>query len=88
MPGLHSPSAGRVYSLNLSSLTLMISFFPSFLTVPVSVPAARLVTVAVNVALWPNADELADELIVVVVLAGLTVWVNEPVLPLKFASPP
>ena len=60
-------------------------------TVPVRVPAPgdTAFTVAVKVTDWPNTEGLTDEVTVVVVLAGLTVWVKgEAVLslPLKLLS--
>ena len=62
-------------------------------TVPVGVPApgATPETVAVNVTDWPNTDGFADDVTVVAVSALFTTCglpVSEPVLPLKFASPP
>jgi hypothetical protein len=61
-------------------------------TVPpgVPLPGALALTVAVKVTPWPHTDGLAEELTLVVVLAGLTVWFNgAPVLslPLKLLSP-
>src|SRR5437868_13533887 len=58
-------------------------------TVPVGVPLPGAVTpmVAVKVTLCPDADGLAEELTVVVVLAGLTTCVSVPVLPAKLVSP-
>lgn len=59
-------------------------------TVPVRVPepGALAVTVAVKVIDWPNADGLAEELVVVVVLSLFIVCDNvDDVLPLKLVSP-
>jgi hypothetical protein len=59
-------------------------------TMPVGTPApgAVAVTAAVKVTGWPVDDGLADEVMVVVVAALLTVWVNAAlVLPVKLASP-
>lgn len=59
-------------------------------TVPVGVPAPGLttVTVAVKVTDWPETDGLADEAIIVVVLAMLTTWDTAAlVLPVKLTSP-
>ena len=62
-------------------------------TVPVEVPAPGVTgeTVAVNVTDWPNTDGFTDEVTVVAVSALFTTCglpVREPVLPLKFPSPP
>ena len=62
-------------------------------TVPVGVPdpGATAETVAVKVTAWPKTDGFTDEVTVVVVSALLTTCgfpVNDPVLPLKFPSPP
>ena len=62
-------------------------------TVPVGVPApgGPAETVAVNVTDWPKTEGFADEPTVVVVLVLLTTCglpVSEPVLSLKFPSPP
>ena len=62
-------------------------------TVPTGVPAPGATgdTVAVNVTDWPKTDGLTDEVTVVAVLALLTTCglpVSDPVLPLKFPSPP
>ena len=62
-------------------------------TVPVGVPApgATGETVAVKVTDWPNTEGFADEVTVVAVSALLTTCglpVSDPVLPLKFPSPP
>ena len=46
-----------------------------------------MLTVAVNVTLWPNTDAAVDELTVVLVLATLTVCSTLSLLPLKFVSP-
>ncbi len=59
-------------------------------TVPVGVPVPELgATAAVNVTAWPKLDPLgADELSVVVVAIGLTVWVKDcAVLVAKLSSP-
>ncbi|MGW3275432.1 hypothetical protein ACWDFH_28785 [Streptomyces kronopolitis] len=58
-------------------------------TVPVGVPApgATGATVAVNVTDSPTTDGSGDELTVVVVDAGPTVWVSVPVEVLKLPSP-
>ena len=56
----------------------------------VPLPGATALTVAVKVTDWPNTVGLVEELMVVVVLAALTVWVNgEAVLSLalKLLSP-
>ena len=42
---------------------------------------------AERVTVWPKAVGLGDELTVVVVAAGLTVWVLVPVEAVKLASP-
>jgi hypothetical protein len=62
-------------------------------TVPTGVPAPGATgdTVAVNVTDWPNTDGFTDEVTVVEVFALLTTCgfpVSDPVLPLKFPSPP
>ena len=62
-------------------------------TVPTGVPdpGATAETVAVNVTDWPKTDGFADEVTVVAVFALLTTCgfpVSDPVLPLKFPSPP
>ncbi len=62
-------------------------------TVPVGVPApgATAETVAVKVTDWPKTDGWTDEVTVVAVFALLTTCglpVSDPVLPLKFPSPP
>ena len=62
-------------------------------TVPVGVPVpgATGETVAVKVTDWPKTEGFADEVTAVVVSALLTTCglpVSEPVLPLKFPSPP
>ena len=57
-------------------------------TVPVRVPAPGEtgLTVAVKVTDWPKTMGLVDEVTVVVVLAGLTVWARvEEVFVLKLA---
>jgi hypothetical protein len=56
-------------------------------TVPVGTPSVPA-TVAVNVTDWPKLDGLSDD-VTVVVLGSLlaTVWVIEPVLVEKLASP-
>jgi hypothetical protein len=59
-------------------------------TVPVGVPVpgATAVTVAVNVTDWPNTDGFTDELTLVELDDGLTVWViAADVLLEKFVSP-
>ena len=58
-------------------------------TVPAGVPAPGLtaLTVAVNVTLWPNTDELDDEDTDVEVLAVFTVCSMLLLLPVKFVSP-
>ena len=50
-------------------------------------PGLTVLTVAVNVTLWPNTDAAVDELTVVHVLAMLTVCSTLSLLPLKFVSP-
>jgi len=62
-------------------------------TVPVGVPdpGATGETVAVNVTGCPAVDGFSDEVTVVVVFVLLTTCglpVSDPVLPLKFPSPP
>ncbi len=62
-------------------------------TVPVCVPAPGAIaeTVAVNVTDWPNTEGFGDDVTAVVVLDLLTTCglpASDPVLPLKFASPP
>ena len=57
-------------------------------TIPVGLPGALSVTVAVKVTLCPGAEGLAEETMVVVVLALPTVWVTVPLLVVKLASPP
>ena len=62
-------------------------------TVPVGVPApgAIRVSVAVKVTDWPETEGFADEVTVVAELDLFTTCglpVSEPVLPLKFPSPP
>ncbi len=59
-------------------------------TVPVGVPAPGevAVTIAVNVIGWPKTVGVAEVANPVVVLARLTTWLIELVLPLKFVSPP
>jgi hypothetical protein len=62
-------------------------------TVPVGVPApgGTAATVAVKVTDWPKTEGFTDEVTAVSVLALLTTCglpVSEPVLPLKFPSPP
>ena len=59
-------------------------------TVPVGVPVPELgATVAVNVTAWPKLDPLgADELSVVDVAIGLTVWVKDCAVPLAKSSSP
>ncbi len=58
------------------------------ITRPVEVPRLLLVTVAVKVTLWPHTDGLVADTSAVVVLALFTVWVNVPLLVVKFVSPP
>ena len=58
------------------------------ITWPVEVPRLLLVTVAVNMTLWPHTEGLTADASVVVVLALFTVWVSVPLLVVKFASPP
>ena len=55
-------------------------------TVPV-IPAVLLLTVAVNVTLWPYTDGLMDEVTTVLVLALITVCFSVLLLPTKFPSP-
>ena len=62
-------------------------------TVPVGVPVPGGTgeTVAVKVTDWPKIEGFCDEITVVVLSALLTTCglpVNDPVLPLKFPSPP
>jgi hypothetical protein len=62
-------------------------------TVPVAVPApgATGETVAVNVTDCPKAEGFCDEVTAVAVLVLLTTCgfpASDPVLPLKFPSPP
>ncbi|GAA5610954.1 hypothetical protein Spla01_02101 [Streptomyces platensis] len=59
-------------------------------TVPVGVPApgATGATVAVKVTDCPTTDGSGDEMTVVVVSAGSTVWVSVSLEPVWFASPP
>ena len=62
-------------------------------TAPIGVPAPGAIaeTVAVKVTDWPNTDGFADEVTVVAVFALFTTCglpVTDPVLPLKFPSPP
>jgi hypothetical protein len=58
-------------------------------TVPVGVPVADDVTVAVKVTGAPRFDELFDEMTAVELAALFTVCVRTgEVLPAKFASPP
>ena len=47
---------------------------------------AVFATVAVNVTDWPRIDGFSEDVRVVEVGAGLTVWFREPKLPLKFPS--
>jgi len=55
--------------------------------VAVLIPApAVFVTVAVNVTDCPKTDGFTEEVTVVEVGAGLTVWFKVPELPLKFPS--
>src|SRR6266481_1610223 len=55
--------------------------------VAVLIPApAMLATVAVKVTDCPRIDGFAEEITVVDVGAGMTVWLKLPVLPLKFPS--
>lgn len=57
-------------------------------TVPVAVPAALQLSVAVNVTDWPSLDGFREELTAVVVLAVCTTWLNpDEALPLKSALP-
>ena len=61
-------------------------------TVPVGVPAPgeTAATVAVKVTDWPKTLGLVEEVSVVVLLAGLTVWVKGAAklsLPRKLLSP-
>ena len=56
-------------------------------TVPVGTPPAGGVTVAVRVTSWPTTDGSGEETTEVVVVAWATVWVSEPVDPVKSASP-
>ena len=60
------------------------------ITVPVGVPPAVLVTVAVNVTDWPATSGLSDETSAVALGLPLTTCLSagDDVLPLKFASPP
>ncbi len=65
----------------------------SNVTVPVGVPdpGATAPTVAVNVIDCPNTDGFTEDVTAVVVSALFTTCglpVSEPVLPLKFESPP
>src|SRR5437660_1455687 len=54
-----------------------------------AVPAGEVtLTVAVKVTDWPETEGLAGLLSEVVVAAGLTTWVSEPLLVLKLLSPP
>lgn len=58
-------------------------------TVPLGIPPAEGVTVAVKVTDWPNVEGFREELTAVVVAALFTVCVNAgDVLPAKFVSPP
>lgn len=62
-------------------------------TVPVAVPAPGAVTeiVAVKVTAWPEIEGFTEEVTTDAVLALLTTCgfpVSDPVLPLKFPSPP
>ena len=62
-------------------------------TVPVGVPVPGATgdTVAVKVTDWPEAEGFCDEVTVVVEFVLLTTCgfpVSDPVLPLKFPSPP
>ena len=56
-------------------------------TVPVGVPGTGLVTVAVKVTACPNTEGLAEEARMVLVVAGVTVWLVLPLLVLKLSSP-
>ena len=59
------------------------------MTVPVGVPVADDVTVAVKVTAAPRFDELFDETTEVELAALFTVCIRTgEVLPVKFASPP
>src|SRR3989440_2508 len=70
------------------------AFKPSAkVTVPVGLATAVLpgeltLTVAVKVTDWPETEGLAELLSEMVVAAGLTSWVSEPLLVLKLLSPP
>ena len=63
------------------------------ITVPIGVvdPGTLPLTVTEKVTGWPKTDGFTDELmaVVVVAIAGLTVWppLSVPLLPLKLASP-
>ena len=96
---------GCVPTLKLEVLKVAVAMFPEPLSVPrpmlpplsrnvtvpvgVPLPGPVTATVAVNVTLCPEAEGLPEELTVVVVVAGLTVWVRtaDAELALKFWSP-
>jgi hypothetical protein len=81
--------AGLVATPLPSNVTGVPRFAPSTLNwaVPAGVPDP-LVTVAVNVTLWPNTDGFPDDDTVVVVGIGFTTWPPSrvPTLVAKFAS--
>ena len=59
------------------------------MTVPLGVPAAPVVTVAVKVTASPTFEGLSDEVTAVVVAFLFTSWLNTAeVLAAKLASPP